>query len=66
MHPRCKDYDCPHNAKKRYQLVIMDTEGKTTYGKTFDNWDETFEAMIELRNIYAKNEINHHVGYREV
>jgi hypothetical protein len=65
MHPRCKDYDCPHYQKK-YQLVIMDSEGKTTDGKTFDSWDETFKAMMEIRDIYAKMEINHHVGYREV
>lgn len=64
MHHKC-DYGCPCNTKK-YQLVIMDAEGKVTYGKTFDSWSETFEAMIELRNIYAKNEIAHHVGYREV
>lgn len=64
MHWNYNCDDCPK--KKRYQLVIMDSEGKTTYGKTFDNWNETFEAMMELRNIYAKNEINHHVGYREV
>lgn len=65
MHPRCRDYDCPRYQKK-YQLVIMDEDGKTTYGKTFESWKETFEAMIELRNVYAKMKINHHVGYREV
>ena len=64
MHPRC-DYDCPH-CQKKYQLVIMDESGKTTYGKTFTSWNETFEAMIELRNTYAKMEINQHVGFREV
>ena len=57
--------DCPHNTTK-YQLIIMDENGKATYGKTFDSWQELFEAMIELRNTYAKMEINHHVGYREV
>ena len=57
--------ECPHNTK-RYQIVIMDSEGKTTYGKTFESWDETFKAMMEIRDIYAKMEINHHVGYREV
>ena len=62
MHPRCKDCDYT----KRYQLVIMDAEGKTTYGRTFNSWSETFEAMMELRNVYAKMDINHHVGYREV
>lgn len=65
MHPRCKDYECPHY-QKRYQIVIMDENGNATYGKTFNSWSETFEAMIELRNIYAKMEIYHHVGYREV
>lgn len=64
MHPNYNCNSCPN--KKKYQLVIMDEEGKTTYGRTFDTWSETFEAMIELRNIYTKNEINHHVGYREV
>lgn len=64
MHPNYNCNDCPR--KKQYQLVIMDSEGKTTYGCTFDNWSETFDAMMELRNIYAKNEINHHVGYREL
>ena len=65
MNPRCRDYDCPHNAKK-YQLVIMDEQGKTTYGYIFDTWSETFDAMMKLRNIYAQYNINHHVGYREV
>ena len=64
MHFNYSCDDCPN--KKRYQLVIMDSEGKTTYGRTFDNWSETFEAMMELRNVYAKNEINHHVGFREI
>jgi hypothetical protein len=44
----------------------MDAEGKTTYGRTFNSWSETFEAMMELRNVYAKMDINHHVGFREV
>lgn len=57
--------NCPHY-QKRYQLVIMDADGKTTYGKTFDSWSETFNAMIELRDVYAKNGINQYVGYREV
>ena len=67
MNWRERDYcgDCPHNEKK-YQLVIMDEQGKTTYGHTFGTWSETFDAMMELRNIYAKYNINHHVGYREV
>ena len=65
MHPRCNDHDCPHYQKK-YQLIIMDEDGKATYGKTFESWNDVFYAMIELRNTYAKMEINHHVGYREV
>jgi hypothetical protein len=66
MKKECLDCRYHEPIAKRYQLVIMDTEGKTTYGKTFTSWQETFEAMIELRNTYAKMEINHHVGYREV
>jgi hypothetical protein len=65
MHPRCKDYECPHYQKK-YQIVIMDENGNATYGKTFNSWNEIFDAMIELRNTYAKMEIYHHVGYKEV
>lgn len=64
MHWNYDCHDCPK--KKEYQLVIMDADGKTTYGKTFESWNEIFEAMIELRNLYAKNEINCHVGFREV
>lgn len=64
MHWNYNCNDCPN--KKKYQLVIMDADGKTTYGKIFESWSEIFEAMIELRNIYAKNEINCFVGYREV
>ena len=64
MHWNYNCDDCP--AKKKYQLIIMDESGKATYGKTFDTWNEIFEVMMELRNTYAKMEINHHVGYREV
>ena len=64
MHWNYNCDDCPK--KKKYQLVIMDADGKATYGKTFESWSETFETMMELRNIYAKMEINHHVGYREL
>ena len=51
---------------KKYQLVIVDEQGKTTYGHTFATWDETFNAMMELRKIYVKYDIKHHVGYREM
>ena len=66
MHPNWNHIceDCPRT--KKYQLIIMDEDGKATYGKTFDSWNEIFKAMIELRNVYAENNINHHVGYREV
>ena len=64
MHWNYNCDDCPN--KKKYQLVIVDSDGKATYGKTFESWNAIFEAMIELRNTYAKMEINHHVGYREV
>ena len=61
-------YSCGscQSSHKKYQLILMDTEGKTTLGRTFDNWDEIHCAMIELRVLYAKHEINYHVGYMEV
>lgn len=53
-------------AEKRYQLVVMVPEGKITLGKIYDNWSAMHEAMIELRTIYAKYGVIHHVGYMEV
>ena len=68
MNWRDEPYSCGscHNNHKKYQLVLMDAEGKITTGRTFDSWDEVHDAMIEMRVLYAKHEINYHVGYMEV
>lgn len=64
MHWNYNCGDCPK--KKEYQIVIMDPDGKATYGKTFESWNDIFYAMIKLRDTYAEMEISCHVGYREV
>ena len=38
--------NCQSNRKK-YQLVLMDTEGKIVLGRIFDSWDEVLEANLE-------------------
>ena len=52
--------------KRKYQLVIMVAEGATTLGRTYDSFEEVHDAMIELRVLYAKHGVTHHVGYVEV
>lgn len=61
------DY-CPHaeGNKKKYRLVVMETDGRVTTGRVFDSFEEVHEAMIELRVLYAKHGVSHHVGYMEV
>lgn len=54
------------SCSKKYHLIVMDAEGKTTLGRIYDSFEEVHEAMIELRVLYAKNGISHHVGYMEV
>jgi hypothetical protein len=44
----------------------MDTDGKVTTGRTYDNWYEMHEAIVELRVLYAKHEVKLQVGYMEV
>lgn len=51
---------------KKYQLIVMDAEGKTTLGRIYNSFEEVHDAMIELRVLYAKHEVSHHVGYMEV
>ena len=52
---------------KKYQLVIMDAEGRTYLsGRIYNSFEEVHDAMIELRVLYAKHEVSHHVGYIEV
>lgn len=64
----CSCSNCNNNNenKKKYQLIVMDAEGKTTLGRTYDSFEEVHDAMIELRVLYAKHEVHHHVGYMEV
>ena len=54
-----------HPMDKKYRLVVMVPEGRVTIGRTYDNFEELHKAMIELRILYAKHGINHHVGYLE-
>lgn len=67
MHPRCKfDWDyCPTQTKK-YQLVIMMEDGYTSFSGRLYNGNEIEEAVKEMRELYAKHGVTHHVGYREV
>ena len=66
MNPR--DY-CPYyekENKKQYQLVVMTEEGMTyCVGRLYD-WNGIQEAIKEIRNLYYKHGVTHHVGYREV
>ena len=54
------------SSKGKYALVVMESSGKVTIGRTYDTFEEVHKAMIELRMLYAKNEVAHHVGYMEV
>jgi hypothetical protein len=68
MNPRSYCYGCPHatEPKKQYQLVIMTEEGKAhRCGKLYD-WNGIQEAVKEVRELYAKHGVTHHVGYMEV
>lgn len=61
------DYDYePHTQGKQYQLVIMAEDGMTyCVGRLYD-WNGIQEAVKELRELYEKHGVAHHVGYREV
>lgn len=52
--------------KRKYQIIIMSINGETFLGRIYNSWEEIHEVMIELRVLYAKNEVNHHVGYLKV
>ena len=52
--------------KKEYQLVIMHEDGMTyCVGRLYD-WNEVQEAAKEIRELYAKHGVTHHVGFRKV
>lgn len=59
-------YICNEDNYKKYQIIIMDVNGKTYSGRIYDSLKEVRKAMIELRILYAKNKVTHHVGYMEV
>lgn len=67
MNPR--DSYCPYynnEPKKQYQLVVMHEDGMTYFvGRLYD-FEGIQKAVKELRELYAKHGITHHVGYREV
>lgn len=67
MGPYCK-YSCEMETvnHKKYRIVVMEIGGKTTLGRIYDSFEEVNNAMIELRMLYVKHEVTHHVGYVEV
>lgn len=55
-----------YSGDRRYQLVIMTEEGKCyCVGRLYD-FEDVQNAVKEMRDLYEKHGINHHVGYREV
>ena len=65
MNPRDCGFCCNEN-KKDYQLVIMHEDGMTYCVGRLYTFDEVQKAASEIRELYAKNGITHHVGYRKV
>ena len=67
MNPRDFDYGYNSNEnKKQYQLVIMMDDGMTyCVGRLYD-WNKVQKAAKEIRELYGKHGITHHVGFREV
>ena len=67
MNPRGYCYECCENRNKReYQLVIMHEDGMAyCVGRLYD-LNEVKEAAKEIRELYAKHGVTHHVGYRKV
>lgn len=64
MYPRDSYYTT--EIKKKYQLVVMTEDGRTyRTGRLYD-WDGIQEAVMEVRELYAKHGVTHHVGYMEV
>jgi hypothetical protein len=66
MHPRCCDHYYENASKKEYQLVIMHEDGMTYCVGRLYSWDEVQEAVKEIRELYAKHGVTHHVGFRKV
>jgi hypothetical protein len=67
MNPRGYCGDCHHATElKTYQMVVM-TEDGTTYlvGRLYD-LNGVQKAVKEIRELYRKHGVTHHVGYMEV
>lgn len=55
-----------YDNSKKCQLVIMTEEGKCyCVGRLYD-WEDIHKAVREVRELYEKHGVTHHVGYREV
>lgn len=68
MNPRdcCPYYYYEREIKDKYQLVVMTEEGMTYFvGKLYD-WNGIQIAVKEVRELYEKHGVTHHVGYRKV
>lgn len=64
MYPRDSYYTT--ETEKKYQLVVMTEDGHTyRTGRLYD-WNGIQEAVREVRELYEKHGVTHHVGYMEV
>lgn len=55
-----------YSSGKQYQIVIMTEEGRCHFsGKLYD-YNGIQAAVKEMRDLYEKHGVTHHVGYREV
>lgn len=67
MHPRDYYYPCcARETSKQYQLVIMHEDGKCYCAGRLYDWNGIQNAVKEMRELYEKHGVTHHVGYREV
>lgn len=66
MNPRdcCGCYE--NGNKKDYQLVIMHEDGMTYCVGRLYTFDEVQKAAKEIRDLYYKHGVTHHVGFRKV
>ena len=66
MNPRDYCSSCENGNKKDYQLVIMHEDGMTYCVGRLYTFDEVQKAAKEIRDLYYKHGITHHVGFRKV
>ena len=58
--------DRPTAFKKNYRIAIMAANGETSFHGWFSSLSEVQNAVEEIRKLYAKHDIQQHVGYLEV